>query len=510
MVVVLSMVGGPAASQPKAGSGSADPAPSPDDDDDEGGNGKGTAVVAPSNPAVRAGWLKERFATALAGKPQLARAKVAYYAVDLSTGAVLVAHEADKGLNLASNAKLLTSVAALKGLGAGFRWRTSVHATALPDIDGKVTGNLYIKGRGDPVLSLEGLRQLAHDVAARGVSSIEGNLVVDGSYFDNVTEPPHFNEQPKEVAAFRAPVASFGVNRSSYTVTVLGQPEGKTRVTVEPAIDYLKLTKDEVTSVTEGRTRLRLEAKPRAGSLGLELTGTIRQGAGSWDLRRRVDDPARFAAEVFLRALADNGVKLGRRTVSYGVVPPAAKLLAAHDSTTLAEVLRTMNKYSDNYVAESVMKTLGAETKAAPNATWADGVAAIKGRLAELGVTGFRSENGSGLFASTEVSAKQLVTLLAAAHKDYRIGPDLVASLPIGGYDGTLARRFKGKPAMGRVRAKTGTLDRVKSLAGYAGIDSGHVIAFAILVNDVPAGQRGTVNIVADEMVEALVAYLAN
>ena len=146
------MVGGPASSQPKAGSGSADPAPSPDDDDDEGGNGKGSAVVAPSNPALRAGWLKERFATALAGKPQLARAKVAYYAVDLSTGAVLVSHEADKGLNLASNAKLLTSVAALKGLGAGFRWRTSVHATALPDSDGKVTGNLYIKGRGDPVL----------------------------------------------------------------------------------------------------------------------------------------------------------------------------------------------------------------------------------------------------------------------------------------------------------------------------------------------------------------------
>ena len=125
-------------------------------------------------------------------------------------------------------------------------------------------------------------------------------------------------------------------------------------------------------------------------------------------------------------------------------------------------------------------------------------------------MTGFRSENGSGLFASTEVSAKQLVSLLVAAHKDYRIGPDLVASLPTGGYDGTLARRFKGKPAMGRVRAKTGTLDRVKSLAGYAGVDSGHVIAFAILVNEVPAGQRGTVNTVADEMVEALVAYLAN
>ena len=191
-------------------------------------------------------------------------------------------------------------------------------------------------------------------------------------------------------------------------------------------------------------------------------------------------------------------------------VPAAAKLIAAHDSPTLADVLRTMNKHSDNYIAECVMKTLGAETKAAPNATWADGVAALRGRLAELGMTGsFRSDNGSGLFASTEVSSKQLVSLLAAAHKDYRIGPDLVASLPTGGYDGTLARRFHGKPGMGRVRAKTGTLDRVKTLAGYVGVDSGHLIAFAILVNEIPAGQRGSVTLVADEMVEALVAYLA-
>jgi len=499
------MVGGPVASQPAAGSGSADPA----DDDDNGPSGSGSAIVAPANPAARPGWLKERFAAALASRPQLARTRVGYYAVDLTTGAVLVAHEADKGLNLASNAKLLTSVAALRGLGAGFRWRTSVHATTVPDDTGTIKGNLYLRGRGDPVLSLDGLRQLAHDVAARGVSSVEGNLVVDGSYFDNVVEPPHFNEQPKEAAAFRAPVASLGVNRSSYTVTVLAQPGGKTRVTVDPQLDYLKLTKDEVTSVTEGRSRLRLEAKPRRDQIALELTGTIRQGAGSWDLRRRVDDPARFAAEVFLRALADNGVKLGRRSVSFGTIPTASKLIAAHDSATLADVLRSMNKYSDNYIAESVMKTLGAEAKAAPNATWADGVTAMRGRLAELGMSGtYRSDNGSGLFASTEVSAKQLTSLLVAAHKDYRIGPDLVASLPTGGYDGTLARRFKNKPGMGRVRAKTGTLDRVKSLAGYVGVDSGHLVAFAILVNDIPAGQRGTVNLVADDMVEALVAYL--
>jgi D-alanyl-D-alanine carboxypeptidase/D-alanyl-D-alanine-endopeptidase (penicillin-binding protein 4) len=505
--LLASIDGRPAASQP--GSGSADPSAA-DDDDDGPGNGSGSAILAPANPIARQGWLKERFSTALTARPQLARSRVGYYALDLTTGAVLASHEADKGLNLASNAKVLTAVAALSGLGSGFRWRTSVHALVPPDETGTITGNLYLKGRGDPVLSIEHLKQLAHDVAARGVHVVEGNLVVDTSYFDNATEPPHFDEQPKERAAFRAPVASLGVNRSAYTVTVLAQPEGKTKVTVEPQLgDYLKITKDEVTSVTEGRTRLRLEAKVRRDQVALELTGQIRQGQGSWDLRRRVDDPARFAAEVFLRALAEQGVKLKSRTVSYGTVPTAAKLIAAHDSPTLGHVLQSMNKYSDNYVAECVMKTLGAETKAAPNATWADGQAALKGRLLELGMTGpFRSDNGSGLFASTEVSPKQVVTLLAAAHKDYRIGPDLVASLPVGGYDGTLARRWKGKPAQGRVRAKTGTLDKVTTLAGYAGVESGKVIAFAILINDIPAGQRGVARLMADDMVEAMVAYL--
>jgi D-alanyl-D-alanine carboxypeptidase/D-alanyl-D-alanine-endopeptidase (penicillin-binding protein 4) len=134
----------------------------------------------------------------------------------------------------------------------------------------------------------------------------------------------------------------------------------------------------------------------------------------------------------------------------------------------------------------------------------------MRAQLAKIGLPpgAYRSENGSGLFASTEVSAKQLLVLLGAAHRDYRIGPDLVGSLPVGGHDGTLARRWVGRPAMGRVRAKTGTLDRVSSLAGYIGVDGGHLLAFAILANDIPPGQRAAVRAAVDEMVEALAAYL--
>ena len=504
-LLVVGMNGSPARSQ--AGSGSA---AETRDDDDDGSAATGSALVAPRDAAARQAWLRDRFAAAIATRPAVARAKIGFQVVDLATGKVVASREPNRGLNLASNAKLLTSAAALAGLGNGFRWRTAVFCSP-PDDTGAVSGDLYIRGRGDPVLSVDGLRALAHEVAARGVRRVEGRLVVDAGYFDAATEPPHFAEQPGEPAAFRAPIASFAVARSAYTVVVMPEPGGAAKLTIEPALpDYLKLAKTEVATIALGRTRLRLDATTIDGALELRVTGQIRNAAGTWDLRRRVDDPARFAAEVFKRALSDYGIKLGKPTIGYAPVPVNLKTIAVHDSPTLGDVLRSMNKHSDNNVAESVLKTLGAELKATPGAaTWSDAITALRAQLARLGMTGgYRSDNGSGLFASTEVSPKQLVDVLVAAHKDYRIGPDLVASLPIAGSDGTLAKRWQGHPAQGRVRAKTGTLDKVSTLAGYVGVDGNHLLAFAILVNDVPGGQRAVVRAMVDDMVDSLAAYL--
>lgn len=494
------------------------PAATPADDDDTAGSaagpGSGTVLIAPPTPAARTQWLKDKLAAAQAAHPLLARAKITYAVVDLASGDELAAHDADKGMNLASNTKLLTSIAALSTLGSGFRWKTTVLAEP-PDAEGTITGDLYLRGRGDPLLSVPALEALAADVAARGVRTIEGRLVLDTGYFDAVSMPPHFDEQPKEQAAFRAMISSLGVARGGVTITVVAEPGGAARITLDPdAGDYITITKHEVTSVTEGHTRLRVDTKLKAGKLEVEVTGKIRANEGSWEIRRRIDDPARVAGEVFRRALADKGVTIRQRaiaTLGPALVPPTAKVLAAHDSATLADVLRLMNKNSDNYIAESVLKTVGAEAKGTPGpATWADGLTAVRAQLGALGLTpgSYRADNGSGLYSATEVSAKQLVHLLAKAHADYRIGPDLVASLPVGGVDGTLAKRWHGHPARGRVRAKTGTLDKVTTIAGYIGVDSGHPLAFAIFVNDIPPGKRGDARAMADEMVDVLAAYL--
>jgi D-alanyl-D-alanine carboxypeptidase/D-alanyl-D-alanine-endopeptidase (penicillin-binding protein 4) len=509
------MIAPAARSQPAgSGSGSAAPTETTETDpeaDDGSTDGSGSALVAPKEEKARPAWLREKMAASLSSRPALAKARFGFAVHDLKTNAEVSQKDGDQPFNLASNLKVLTGAAALSGLGGGFRWRTAVYAETDPDETGTITGDLYVRGRGDPTLSIAALEQLAHDVAARGVRNVEGKLVLDLSYFDNVVEPPHFDEQPKERAAFRAPVASFGVNRSGVTLTVMANPDGTARVTLDPKVDYYKLTKTEVTSVTTGRTRLRVEQKPNKKDVEIEITGQIKVGEGSWDLRRRVDDPARFAAEIFKKALAAEGVKIRKPQTGNGTVPLTAKLVAHHDSAPLLDVVRAMNKHSDNYVAEVIIKTIGAELKGTPGpATWADGLAATRAQLEKLGLKAgsYRMGNGSGLYASSEVTPKQLVTLLANAHRDYRVGPDLLASLPVGGYDGTLSRRWHNKPAQGRVRAKTGTLDKVLTLAGYVAVEPGHVVAFALFVNDIAPRDRRVARAAMDEMVDIIAAYL--
>src|SRR5262249_10816914 len=158
----------------------------------------------------------------------------------------------------------------------------------------------------------------------------------DTSYFDDIVEPPHFDDQKTETAAFRAPVASLGVARSAITVLIVADPGGRATVSLDPDPgDYTKLVNRGVTSVTRGHTRLKVDVLPREDHLEIEVSGHIRWGEGSWEVRKRVSDPARYAGELFRLALLDQGVKIRTRELASGAAPTTAKLLAAHDSPPL-------------------------------------------------------------------------------------------------------------------------------------------------------------------------------
>jgi D-alanyl-D-alanine carboxypeptidase/D-alanyl-D-alanine-endopeptidase (penicillin-binding protein 4) len=215
------------------------------------------------------------------------------------------------------------------------------------------------------------------------------------------------------------------------------------------------------------------------------------------------------------RQLNAEGIALGKKKPARGVVPPRARWMAEHESETLGEIVHDMNKVSNNYIAETLLKTLGAEIAQhelpSRPGTWADGLTAVQGFLTgEIGLESgeFRYENGSGLFNSTEITPSQLTRVLLWDWRDFRVGPDLVASLPIMGVDGTTRSRLALSPAHGRARAKTGTLANVSTLTGFAAVDARRPLAFAILVNGIPDGARADARAVQDQIVEACVAYL--
>jgi D-alanyl-D-alanine carboxypeptidase/D-alanyl-D-alanine-endopeptidase (penicillin-binding protein 4) len=482
-----------------------------------------TAPPDTDDPAELDAWLTARLTVLLSSQPQLFGAKIGVQVVDTDDGRVLFSHNPDQAFNLASNVKVLTAAAALDLLGPGFRWRTTAYAEKFDPMSGTIEGDLYLRGRGDPTLRASSLRTLTHDLRLAGVQALDGDVVFDTSYFDGVVEPPHFDEQPRERAGFRAPVASLSIENSSIIVVIVPDPGGMTpaEVLIEPAVgdDFVEVKLADVATVTTGYKRLRIDTKIKKkqdNKMELEVTGQIRHDQGPDWIRRRVDDPLRLVYEVLERTFGAEDIYLGKKEHRVGPVSKKAREIAVWESAPLGEVVRSMNKESNNFIAESLLKTLGAEAIARSGepprpATWQDGLDAVHRWLVEdVGLTdgSFRIGNGSGLFGSSELSPAQMTQVLTAAWQDFRVGPDLAASLAVMGVDGTTRRRLNRSPARGRVRAKTGTLAAVSTLAGYAAVDSRRTIAFAVFVNDIPDGARSHARALQDAIAATCVAYL--
>lgn len=497
---------------PTATSQASDPSPDP---------GSALTITAPPVPpspppkeqSKRAAWLSDEIDRAIAAHPRLAGAAIGVAVRDLAGKKSLYAHDADKRFNVASNAKLITTAAVLHYLGPDFRFYTSIF---VDDIDeaGVVAGNLYVRGRADPSLGTEDLRALAADIALYGVTAIRGQIVIDDSYFDKHTLPPHFSEQPDEDAAFRAPIgaASLNFNSVSFVITPSRTGTGPARVLVDPPADYVHL-QAAVETVTQGRTRLRVESEAKRQSLEVKLVGQIRADQYPYRIRHRVPHPALYLGSALRAQLAAHDIAVRGRKIGRDVVPDDALLIASRRSPPLAVLIRGMGKYSNNFVAEMLLKTIGAEVKSGGEpASFDDGLAAVREYLTEkLGFApeGFRYDNGSGLFDATRLSPNQLVTVLATAYADFRYGPDLMASLAIAGADGTLRSRMEDGPAQRMVRAKTGTLETVSALSGYAAADDQAPLAFSILVNDIPAGAMGDARSLEDDIAQLLVTFLS-
>lgn len=418
-------------------------------------------------------------------------------------GALWAAHDADRLLNPASGAKLLTTAAALDRLALDARWVTSVHG----DADGGVVrGDLVLVGRGDPSLSVDDLARLARAVADAGVTEVTGDLVVDATAFATPDLPPAYDQKATD-ASYRPAVSAAGSNHGAITITVAPTDlEAPPTVAVTPPSDAVVTTVRAITVAGKADRHLVVTASERSdGRTALLVDGRVGVDAGRVVVRRRVSDPALLSGHLLASALRRAGVAVAgsvRRALAPVV---ASRELARHESPPLSELVAEINTFSNNSMAETLFKQLGAGPGGEP-ATWERAAARASEALLARGLPrgSFRVVNGSGLYDATHITPRALTILLRSFTADDPRGAAFRGSLPVAGETGTLSQRLRTAGTRGRVRAKTGTLDDVTSLSGYVPTRSGCLLAVSIIINDATASRTASLRRATDRLIIAL------
>jgi D-alanyl-D-alanine carboxypeptidase/D-alanyl-D-alanine-endopeptidase (penicillin-binding protein 4) len=416
---------------------------------------------------------------------------------DLQTGETRLSSAPDAVLNPASNMKVVTAAAALDLLGPNHTFQTGIYGKIR---DGQ-SRQLVLRGHGDPSLEESDLWRLANALVNLGLSSVE-ELLVDQSYFDEQFVPPAFEQQPDEWAAFRAPISATALARNAIALNVLAREPGTpARVWIEPsgvvAVDGTIATKPS------GRGQdVRLELKPTPQGLTAVIGGHVSTGLPRQRHARRLDDPRLAPGLNLAHHLRSRGVNVAR--VGLGGSDIETRITYAA-STSLSELVRELGKNSDNFYAEMLFKVLAAEGGVHPRTSPA-AAKAVQAWLEKQGPLpeGSRIVNGSGLFDANRLSASTLTRVLAKAYADPRTRNEFVSHLAIGGVDGTLRSRFTKHSSARLVRAKTGTLRNVVSLSGYLMRETGHPLAFSVIVNGIDNQHVAT-----RRRVDALIEQLA-
>ena len=433
--------------------------------------------------------------------PGLRGAAVSVLVVDRRSGEELFARYPDRRLVPASNQKLLTATAALASFGPTHRFVTEVGASAAPDAEGRVS-RLSVRGGGDPSLTSEQWWRLAADLRALGLREVSDLLTVEDRIFDD--ERWHPSWQPVTARAYHAPVGALTANYGTFRVRVapgagVGAPA---QVTIDPPIPYLALVPRAMTGAPGSRASLRVDRLAVGATEQVQVAGSIPVEGKARDIYRSVAHPTRYAAAVLRQQLEANGIRVLGAT-RRAPMPAEGVPLLSFEGYELARVVALFMKNSNNMIGEALIKAMGRGANGTPG-SWPRGLAALRRILGERGVdlAEARLADGSGLSRENRVSARMLVEVLRVADRSFELAPELLASLPIAGRDGTLEKRAEA--ARDRVRAKTGLLTGVTGLSGFARTAEGRDVVFSLLANGYRAGDRAAMRQV-DRFVAALI-----
>lgn len=416
----------------------------------------------------------------------------------------VVSHLPDVARSPASVMKIVTTWGALEYLGPAYTWPTEVYF--LGNLDGtKLDGDLALKGFGDPYLVVEEFWKMLRALRRQGLDAIGGDLVLDDSHFA-IDEPPPgaFDGQPYRTynVAPSALLVNFKAVQFQFAPDLA---RGRVNVATDPILSNLKIdNRIELVDGACGGFQAGISfdhADPE--SLGsVVLGGKFSRRCRVYGLGRTVLQHDTFAFGLFSALWDEIGGSFSGE-LRKGTVPTDAVPALVWRSRPLGEIVRSINKNSNNVMTRQLVYTLGAEAAGAPG-TRENGIATLRDLLASRGLTldSLMLENGAGISRAERASMRFLVDLLRAAHRS-PYAPEFVASLSIGGLDGTTRRRYGVAPEQGVMHLKTGRLDHVSAVAGYVqGPTKTYTVAIAMNSTNAHRGP-------GEEFEEAVLRYVS-
>ena len=380
----------------------------------------------------------------------------------------LLEHHSETPRNPASTMKLLTTFIALDVFGPAHSWPTEAYLQGDLD-DGRLEGDLVIKGYGDPFFVTERFWSFLREMRRKGLEDISGDLLIDASHFAPETvDPGAFDGQPYRT--YNVQPDALLVNFKTVRFTFVPLPgSGSVVVTTDPELANLSIAnKLRLVDARCAGYQRGISVSVQNGGLGGEVgfSGRFPSRCRSYSMSRTVLEPDTYVYGLFRSLWTEMGGGFEGK-MRTGVAPDYERPFHTMQSRPLGELLRSINKFSSNVMTRHLLLSLGVEAFGPPG-THMDGKAAIRQWLETEGLD-FRElvlDNGAGLSRDTRISARSMGRLLLRAYASPYM-PEFISSLPLAGLDGTLRNRFVGEPATGRLHVKTGRLDHVYAMAGY-------------------------------------------
>ncbi|MBX0356711.1 D-alanyl-D-alanine carboxypeptidase/D-alanyl-D-alanine-endopeptidase [Halobacillus sp. Nhm2S1] len=407
------------------------------------------------------------------------------------SGEVVYEKNAHLRLTPASNTKLFTGAAALETLGSEYTFTTELWTDGGID-DGTLEGNLYLKGKGDPTLTVEDLDAMAVSLREKGIKEVTGDVIADDSWYDKIRLSPGILwSQESEYYASQVSALTVSPDQDYDAGTVLirvtpGKKEGQpASIKVTPDNEYVAILNR--TKTGKAKTEDELKVEREHGTNKILVEGTLEVGdpvSKSWVA---VFEPTGLVTELFHQSLVKQGVRVKGSRTTFAETPERATRLYEHSSMPLKELFLPFMKLSNNGHAEVLVKEMGKVVH--DEGSWEKGLEVIGAKMRCLGVNmdTIQLNDGSGMSATNFIPAHEISQLLFQVQEKEWF-PEFRRSLPVAGNErrfvgGTLRQRMQGTSAEGNVRAKTGTLSGVSSLSGYVTTKDREPLIFAMVFN---------------------------